>query len=225
MDGARLQDLISRGMGTAGRVTGVACDAYRPCGAADPLAPKNRFLRLSAAFNAEDPSFRRANAYGRPVWYGVFDSAYTRPGDYLAECGGGRVWFVAMQPPLLPVVCVLTNRVMSFARPAAPMLPGVNGYGGVTRATMVPLLTNWPASLLGGDAGEREPAELPGDVHLGGYTVLLPPPQASQKHDAASAIVLRVDDLMTDDLGRSYVTSSAELSALGWRLTAKPATT
>jgi hypothetical protein len=46
MDGARLQDLISRGMGTAARLTGVVCDAYRPSGAADPLLPTNRYLRV-----------------------------------------------------------------------------------------------------------------------------------------------------------------------------------
>jgi len=225
MDGVRLQDLISRGMGTAARLSGVVCDAFRPPGAADPLLPSNRFLRLAAAFNAEDPKFRRANAYGRPVWYGVFDSAYTRPGDYLAECDGTRVWFVAMQPALLPVVCVLTNRVISLARPAAPALPGINSYGGVIRANLEPLLSNWPASVLAGGTGEREPAELPADVRLGGYSVILPAPPPIVLGNDASRVVLRPDDLMTDDLGRTYVVSSAELSELGWRLLVKLATT
>jgi hypothetical protein len=225
MDGARLQDLISRGMGTAARLTGMVCDAYRPSGAADPLLPTNRYLRLTGAFNAEDPAFRRANAYGRPVWYGVFDSAYTRPGNYLAECDGTRVWFIARQPPLLPVVCVLTNRVVSFARPAAPMLPGVNSYGGVIRVNLVPLLTNWPASVLADGGGEHQPAELPSDVRPGGYNVLLPKPVPVVAGNDAHQIVLRTDDLMTDELGQTYVVSSAELSELGWRLQVKLATT
>lgn len=227
MDGARLQDLISRGMGTAARQAGVPCDAYRPCGGLHPLAETNRFLRVSAAFNAADPAFREANAYGRPVWYGVFDSAYTRPGDYLVECAASRrIWFIAAQPHLLPVVCVLTNRLASFARPAPPRLPGINSYGGVLRNELVPLMSHWPASVLAGGTGEREPAELPSDVRLGGYSVLLP---ASVQNGADSegrmGITLRADDLMTDDLGRTYVVSSAELSELGWRLLVKLATT
>ena len=228
MDGTRLQDVISRGMGTAARRAGVVCDAYRPCDAVNPLAATNRYLQLSAAFNAEDPGFRRAHAYGQPVWYGVFDSAYTRPGDYLVERGGTRVWFIAMQPPLLPVVCVLTNRVASFARPAAPMLPGINSYGGVLHATLVPLMVDWPASVLAGGSGEREPAELPSDVRLGGYSVLVPavPRLTAAACDEVSSLrALRSDELMTDDLGRNYVVSSAELSEMGWRLLVKLATT
>jgi hypothetical protein len=226
MDSTRLQDLISRGMGTAARRAGVICDAYRPCDAANPLVPINRYLQLTAAFNAEDPGFRRANAYGRPVWYGVFDSAYTRPGDYLAERDGTRVWFIAAQPLLLPVVCVLTNRVVSFGRPAAPMLPGINSYGGVLRANLVPLLVDWPASVLAGGTAEREPAELPSDVRLGGYSVLLPAgPRSTTGNDEVSLTTLRADDLMADELGRNYVVSSAELSEMGWRLLVKLATT
>lgn len=226
MDGARLQDLISRGMGAAARASGVPCDAYRPSGAFEPLNPGNRFLRLNATFNAEDPAFRRANSYGRAVWYGVFDSAYAKPGDYLAECDGSRVWFIAAQPALLPVVCVLTNRVVSFARPAAPTLPGTNSYGGVTRSNLAPLMRYWPASVLAGGTGEHAPAELPADVRLGGYSVLLPAfAEAAGASHQRSPITLRSDDLMTDDIGGTYVISSAELSQLGWRLLVKPATT
>ena len=224
MDGARVQDLISRGMGIAARMVGVRCDAYRPSGSADPLAPTNRFLQLTAAFNAADPSFRRAQPYDRPVWYGVFDSAYTAPGDYLAECRGTRRWFVAAQPPLLPVLCVLTNRIVSFCRPLGPCAAGINSYGGVQRTELVPLLVNWPASVLAGGTGEREPAELPADVRVGGYSVLLPAAPAGRGCLVAQA-VLRTDDLMSDDLGRNYVVSSAELSELGWRLLVKLATT
>lgn len=186
---------------------------------ADPLRPANRILRLTAAFNAEDPKFRGAADYGKPVWYGVFDSAYTRPGDYLVEQASARTWFIAAQPHLLPIVCVLTGRVVSIFRPAAPGLPGANGYGGLNRRDLRPLLRNWRASVLAGGAGEREPARLPADVRVGGYKVLLPAsakvgmPDRRELQDT-----LRADDLMTDDLGRNYVISSAELTDLGWRL-------
>src|SRR5215472_6287743 len=115
MDPAWLTDRVYRGLNAAARQTGADTDAYRPSGAADPLAPTNRFLRLRAAFTARDGRFAHPNAYGDALWYGIFDAAYTRPGDYLAQADG--VWFIASQPRLLPVLCVQTNRIVSFWRP------------------------------------------------------------------------------------------------------------
>jgi hypothetical protein len=38
-------------------------------------------------------------------------------------------------------------------------------------------------------------------------------------------VILRPSDLLTDDLGRNAVVAAAELTDLGWRITAKQATT
>ena len=54
-------------------------------GVSEPMAPRNRFLRLRAAFTAPDGRFARPNGYGDALWYGIFDAAYTRPGDYLVQ--------------------------------------------------------------------------------------------------------------------------------------------
>ena len=67
-----------------------------------------------AAFTVPDGKFAKPNGYGAALWYGVFDAAYTRPGDYLVQDSG--TWFVAAQQPLLPVLCVQTNRIVSFVR-------------------------------------------------------------------------------------------------------------
>ena len=168
----RLQDRISRGLGAAARALGSTTDAYRPSGVADPLAPKNRYLRLHTAFSATDGKFLRPNAYGAALWEGVFNSAYTRPGDYLVQHSG--TWFVAAQQRLLPALCVKVNRVVSFARAAAPTTNGLNAYGGVTLATATPLLTNWPASVLGVAGSGRPEAGLPADGSISYWTVLLP---------------------------------------------------
>jgi hypothetical protein len=112
MDATTLADRISRGLGTAARVLGPWTDAYRPSSPADPLAPANRYLRLPAAFSAPDGRFERPDPYGAVLWDGVFDSAYTRLGDYLMQ--GSSTWFIATQQPLLPVLCVRTSRVISF---------------------------------------------------------------------------------------------------------------
>jgi hypothetical protein len=214
MDPSALQDRIHYGLNAAARAVGADADAYRPAGVSDPMAPENRFMRLRAAFSARDGRFAHPNAYGDALWYGVFDAAYTRPGDYLAQ--PGTVWFIAAQHRLLPVLCVQTNRVVSFFRPGAPSNTGVNTYGGVVTDTNAALLTNWPASVLG-VAGRGHPsADLPSDETIPYWTVLLP---------AIEGVTLMPSDLMTDDLGRNAVVSAAELTDLGWRITVKQATT
>ena len=211
MQQSRLQDRIARGLGAAARHIGAPYDAFRPASARNPIAAANRYLRLPAAFDAEDPAFRHAAGYGRATWFGVFDSAYTQPGDYL--CGPGGVFFIAAQQALLPNLCVLTNRTLSVSRPAAPAMPGINGYGGVALATAEPLLAAWPASVL--SAGSGSAGDLPGDARIPSWTVLLP----------GATVGLRGGDLIHDDLGRTYVIGTAERSALGWRILAKQAAT
>lgn len=214
MDPAKLQDRVYRGLNSAARAVGADTDAYRPSGATDPLASKNRFLRLRAAFTAHDGRFTHPNAYGEALCYGIFDAAYTRPGDYLVQ--GGLTWFIAAQQRLLPVLCVQTNRIVSFSRPAAPPTTGANRYGGVTTATNRPLATSWPASVLGVSGHGHPSADLPSDASVSFWTVLLP---------AMADVVLLPADLMTDDLGRNATIATAELTELGWRVTVKQATT
>jgi hypothetical protein len=214
MDQSRLQGRISWGLNVAARRLGASADAYRPDGPARPLAPVNRFLRLHAAFTGPDGKFARPNGYGAALWHGVFDTAYTRPGDYLAQ--DGAIWFVAAQQRLLPALCVSTNRVVSFVRPAAPTTNGVNLYGGVSLADATTLLTDWPASVLGASGSGHPDADLPTDGAIPYWTVLLP---------AFPGTLLRPADLMTDELGRTATISAAELTELGWRLTVKQATT
>jgi len=206
-----LQDRISRGLGAAARHIGLPYDAHRPSGPSTPLAASNRYLRLSAAFNVEDPRFQRPSGYARATWFAILDSAYTRPGDYLV--GPNATFFIAAQQSLLPILCVQTNRTVTISRPAAPGALGINTYGGTTLATALPLLTAWPASILasgGGSAGD-----LPGDSRLPWWSILLPTAPAT----------LRPADLIHDDLGRTHIIASAELTDLGWRLTAKQAAT
>ena len=213
MNPVALQDLISRGMGVAALKLGAPCDAYRPRSPASPLASGNRYLRLAASFNAEDPAYRKPNGYGRATWFGIFDSAYTQPGDYLS--GPPGVFFIAAQQALLPVLCVLANRTLNAIRPGAPASPGVNTYGGLNQVNAKPLLSGWPASILAIGGGQSTDITLPGDTKTPFWSVLLP----------ATPITLRSSDILNDDLGRSFVISSAELSQLGWRLVVKQATT
>ena len=214
MHPTELQDRIHKALNAAARAVGADTDAYRPTGISEPLAPVNRYLRLRAAFTAMDGRFAHPNRYGDALWYGLFDAAYTQPGDYLVQ--DASVWFIAAQQRLLPVLCVQTNRVVSFWRPAAPSSTGVNDYGGVTTATNSPLLTDWPASVLGASGQGRPDTGLPSDSSIPYWTVLVP---------AFPGVILHPSDLMTDDIGRSAVVAAAELTDLGWRIIAKQATT
>ncbi len=177
-------------------------------------------MLLQAAFTAPRPDSDRPVGYGMATWWGVFDSAYTRPGDYIvrerSSATDNGIWFIAAQQPLLPVLCVRAPRVVSFTRPASTTTSGVAGYGGYTSADADTLLTNFPASVLNADVLGLDPTDLPSDAVPESWQVLLPAPPA---------VVLRNGDLMSDDLGRNGVVSSAELSDLGWRLLVKQTTT
>jgi len=225
MDALRLADRVRRSQGRAAMVLGGWCDAYRPSDANDPLVPQNRFMKLPAAFSADYAEFNKPVGYGQAAWSGLFDSAYTRPGDYLVRqetapgAADGAIWFVAQQQPLLPVLCVRASRVVGFVRPAVTdgtTGTGVGSYGGFTFGTATPLLSDYPASVLNAYGGGFDMADLPGDAPPRSWEVLLP---------LVPGVVLLNGDLMTDDLGRTGAVSSAELTDLGWRLLVRQTTT
>jgi hypothetical protein len=211
MDGPTLQNLISKGWGVAARRLGSLFTVYRPGAPALPLASRNQVIKLYAAFNAEDESFRKVAGYGDAGWWGVFDSLYTRPGDYLSGTdvlGNAQVFFVSAQRPLLPAQCVKTNRVVNVLRPPAP---ASGGYGGMVAEDATAVIENWPASLLA--QGARVSGTLP-ESRFGNWTLLLP----------ALPVEIFVGDVVTDDVGRSFLVASAEQSDLGWRMNVKQVT-
>lgn len=213
MEQAPLCDRIARGLGAAARRIGAPHDLHRPTGARDPMAPATRILRLHAAFNAEDPAWRKPRGYGSALWHGVFDTAYTRPGDVLL--GPGGAWFVAEQEPLLAPLLVRCNRTVDLLRPEAPASAGLNGYGGVTRAGRASLLAGWPASVLAAGHAGGDRLGLPTDARVAAWQVLLPRLPAG-----ALAGPIRPGDQLADEAGRGFTVSSAEETALGWRIAA-----
>ena len=214
MDPGKLRDRIAWGYNIVARSTGRTVDAFRPHTAWKPLSGVHRYLRLPAAFVPGRGGLTNVETAGDPWWRGCFDKAYTRPGDYLVR--DDLAWFVAAQGDFSLPLCVLTNRVLSFARSQ----PGSGAsdattYGAVAAGTATPLAAEWPASVLGAAGGARPQAALPGDNTLPSWIILLPP---------IPNVVLSPSDLVMDDLGRSGVIVTAELSHLGWRLGARQAT-
>jgi hypothetical protein len=211
MEGGRLQNLISKGMGVGARRLGKPFIVYRPRAVCQPLASRNRVIKLYCAFNAQDERFRRVAGYGGAVWWGVFDSLYTRAGDYLLgtdPCGNRAVFFVSAQQPLLPAQCVRTNCVVRVLRPPPP---AQGGYGGFVSRAAVQVIEGWPASVL--SQGAHVPGTLP-ETRFGNWVVLLPhlPTQ------------ICVGDVVADDTGRTFLIAAAEQSDMGWRIIARQVT-
>jgi hypothetical protein len=214
MEQAQLRDRVRWGMNIAARTIGAMTDLYRPRSVANPLDPTHRILRVHAAFMPRRGSVLLNNGYGDALWRGIFDAAYTQTGDYLVQAG--RTLFIASQHGLAEPLCVQTNRVITISRATPPGVLGAVSYGGLIAENAVVLIENWPASVLGIGNSGRPTAGLPTDVPSAVWTVLMP---------AWDGIKLQTGDLYTDDLGRSAVIVSSELTDMGWRLTVKQATT
>jgi hypothetical protein len=213
MDAAKLESKIYAGYAKAAQRIGYTVDLYRPSSPINPLAQLNRLRSFPASFNAEDMTYKRPNKYAKPTWFGVFDGRLAQVGDYLVGEHDGTFFVAAMQTAL-PILLVQCNRTINVLRPQQQTGVGAAGYGGDTDAGETELLHQWPASVLQGTKGEKNDAQLPGDTRSPWWAVLLP---------NYPGVTLRSADLITDDLARRYVISSAELTDLGWRITAMQA--
>jgi len=212
MNEAQLQDRLHWGLNRAANILGRTADAYRPRGCGNPVNLANRYLRLHAAFTRADAGFSRAVSYGVAEWCGIFDAAYTRVGDYLVQ--DHHAWFIIAQQPLLPVLCIKANRVVSIARSVTAGDAAALDASGSQSMTRV--ISDWPASVLGIETEGRSLSHLPGDTAIPAATVLLPSTHGKRIQRA---------DLVTDDQGTTSLVVSSELSDLGWRLNIRQVTT
>lgn len=174
--------------------------------------PGTATVSLPVSLNAEDMTYSRPNKYGKATWFALFDGTQAQVGDYFVGTEG--TFFVATMQALLPILAVECNRTVTVSRAPSTAGIGAQSYGGSTPATEVTLMRGWPASILQGTKGEKDPVGLPLDVREPWWIVLLP---------HLAGVTLRSSDIITDDLGRRYSISSAELTDPGWRLTAQQA--
>ncbi len=213
MNGTTLQARIYSGYAKAALRIGLPFDLYRPTGPANPLAPANKLATLPASFRVDD-RYQEAQVYGKSVWMAYLDDSQTQVGDYLV--GNNKIYFIAAQQPLLPVVAVACTRTVSVMRLAVPSSFGAIDYGGALDGNEVPVMTNWPASVLQGGGGGRNQVNLPADVNTPGWAIQMP---------AWPGVLIQPSDLVVDDLGRRHMVSMPELTDLGWRLTVQQAVT
>lgn len=213
MDAALIQQKVYRGYALAAQRIGPVFNLYRPTSPISPLAGAP-IAALNASFNAQDMKYGKPNVYGKPLWYALVDGTQTQVNDYLTN--GKQTFFIAAMQTLLPILAVQCTNTLNVFRPQQQTAAGTNPYGGTVDENQTELMTAWPASVLQGTKGEKDGAVLPGDVRLPWWAILLP---------AFPGVTLRSADIITDDLDRRFIISSAELTDLGWRITAMQAQT
>ena len=210
MDGATINAKVWAGYAKAALRIGTTYQHYRPIGPSAPISVSTRMADMLVSLNADDPTYARPNVYGKATWYAVADASQLLVGDYIKGIEG--TLFVASLQQLLPIFMVDCNRVVSFARPQQQTGVGALGYGGTTAANETILATAWPCSILLDDKKYKSSVDLPGDVHDPWWSIIAP---------AIPGVTFRNGDIMTDDLSRKYVIGNAELTDLGWRITAQ----
>ena len=196
-----LQKLAAGNANVAERL-GIPYSHYRPSGAYNPMASTNMLGQLDAYLLPIDKLQEKSQ------WVAWFDCSKTLPGDYLVT-SAGVTYFIGSQVAFAPLMCVLTNASVSLVRPVSVTSADTAGYSGVVTAFSDTLLTGWPASLTA--SGRAKAGPVPDDEGLSGWVILLP----------ALPVEPLVADLLIDNLERTFVVTSAELTGLGWQVHAK----
>jgi len=207
MDGVKVADRLAYGAGCAARRVGFVHDAYRPNGPAKPIDLANRFLQLSVAYVLPGGSVGAPSGFGVPFRQAWADWSYLLVGDYLVG-PEGTAFVAAIEPPK-PMLVVMTNASVNLARPASPVLAGLNPYGAVLPGTETVLIACFPASLLRGGIDDRTRAGLPDDTKVPGFTALLP---------AVPCVQPQVADILGNECGERFVVTAVELVSGVWRL-------
>lgn len=213
MDGARLQSLIYRKQAKGATKAGEIYQVFRATSAMNPMA-SSPIATIPALFGA-NAAFSTFNNYGTATWYAYLDGTQTQPMDILV--GPGGTFFVAAQQHLAPMLAVEAPRMVQVRVPYQPSGAGfIETYGGNTAAQETVVMSGLPASILQGTKGEKSDTNLPDDVRNPWWGILLP---------AFPGVILDSSHIIQDDLGRRFTISSAEITDLGWRITAMSAQT
>jgi hypothetical protein len=216
MSGSNIAQLFLVGPQVTAQVIGLPYNHYRPNGVNAPTGVGNLIGSINAWITADEVGRgNRAANYGKPVWYGMFDPTVTAVGDYFIGALG--TFFIASQNVPQPMQVVMCNATFSISQPAGMSTLGAqSAYGADARATETIIATGWPGSLLMSSKQKAGTGRLPGDNDMPTAIVLLP---------AIPGVTIRNNLILTDANSQRRIVSSAELTALGWRLMTTLSTT
>lgn len=214
---AAIQAKVNSGYGKAARHLGYAFAVYRPSATSEPMAAGNFVQSLNAVFTSRAAgfNFQITSEYKNPLFHGLFDPTNVNVGDYLSAQGHGN-YFVASKQDLAPILCVQCNNTITIKRAGCVGGVGAQGYSGSTASSEMPVMTDWPASVIYEARGKNTGAGLPMD-ELNPYFVILVP--------ALPGVDVRPSDIIydSDTPSRRYIVTASELSGLGWRIVAQHA--
>ena len=212
MDAARITSVVNRGYGIAARKIGPVFDVYRPSTAtADPIVPLNKVRTLNATFVVAGKGyvFNKALTSGDAWVHGLLDPTNLEIGDYFVNADHGT-FFLSGTGHILPILCVAcTQNRITIARPNTAASFGLNGYGGSMPSNEDDILVDWPASLrIGGSARPGGGDDLPMDVGVGDWGLILPP--------LPGGVTIRSSDVLTDEMNTRFIIGACELTQYGW---------
>lgn len=208
MDGATLQAKVYTGYAKAALRLGLSFNHYRSSSAINPIS--GSYLLGSILMSANiNWAYDKASKYGNAIFQLLLDGNLTQVGDYLI--GAKSTFFIAAMQPLLPILGVQCNQVFTIKRPTQPTGVGQVGYGGYQDSTATIIYEGCPACVLEGTKGEANQFNLPNDIRMPWWKILMP---------YLGGIKLLTGDIITDANGLQYELSSCELTDMGWRLTA-----
>jgi hypothetical protein len=210
---ANIAAKIAKGYDLAAVHVARSTSVYRPSGAGSPIVAGNLVQTSLAKFDTSPKfSFVNPQKFGQVTYYALMDATNVRVGDYLVS--GGTTYFVATVDDFASPMVQRCDRVLTVKR--ASQVAG--SYSGDIRGNETTLLTAWPAVRVDGTKGQANAAGLPGDVREPWWSMILP---------ASVPVQIRSSDIIEDDQAQPmrYIVSSAELSALGLRMTAAQAVT
>lgn len=218
MSGSAIASVFALGPRITAQVLGLPFQQYR-CGDTGPVIESGNLIATLPAWITADPKLMAATAfaYGKPSGYAAVDPALTLAGDYLVGSltVGGPIdtFFIASQDIPAPIQVTRCTHTITVSRMPSDVTAGFSrNYGGAVIADATTIISGWPASILNmGSKGAPNAMQLPNDSKMGTMNILLP---------ASVPVPIFANDLVTDDLGNGYALSAAELSPLGWRLTA-----
>lgn len=211
MSGSLIATQFNIGPRIASQVLGSLYVQYRPTDATNPISQDTQIATIPAWITADAAGMgTRPFTYAKPVAFGMIDPDLAQVGDYLT--GDFGTFFIASLDGLMPTQLVRCNKTITISRPTAPAA-SATFYGGASVASLTPLMTAWPASVINGTKGERGEVGLPGDTRLSWAAVLLP---------FAGVEILPGDWITTTDspTALNFTVSACELTALGWRISA-----
>ncbi len=208
MSASNIQDAIYNGYNIAATVLGFPYRQYRPSAAANPTGGEP-LATLSASFSTgAGYTYPKGGSYKDVVWNALVDGRQVEVGDYLVNDVHGT-YFIAATQDLLPILAVKCNHTLTVYDPGPTKIFGADSnYGGTTAGTEVPIMTNWPGSLILDQRGRVTEVGLPTDLPSPFFQLLLP---------ILDGADLRTTCFIVDDDGRRYTVSAAEKGLLGWR--------